>query len=116
MSDLPQNADGPVFKEPWEAKAFALAVRLNERGVFTWPEWARALADQLSRARAAGDADLGDTYYLHWLTALETLAAAKGAASPEELARCADAWRHAAEHTPHGQPIVLESEVRTSPS
>ena len=104
---LPQDAGGPVFNEPWEAKAFAMTLRLHERGLFTWSEWARALAGQIKHARSHGDPDLGDTYYQHWLAALETLVAAKGAASAQELARCAEAWREAAEHTPHGQPIVL---------
>jgi nitrile hydratase accessory protein len=104
---MPRDAGGPVFKEPWEARAFALAVRLHERGLFTWSEWADALAARIEVARAAGDPDLGDTYYVHWLNALETLVAAKGAASREELDRLADAWRLAAARTPHGQPIEL---------
>jgi nitrile hydratase accessory protein len=108
---LPQDAGGPIFNEPWEAKAFAITLRLHERGLFTWPEWAQALSRQLSHARTHGDPDLGDTYYQHWLTALETLVAAKGAASQEDLTRCAEAWREAAEHTPHGQPIVLDPRV-----
>jgi nitrile hydratase accessory protein len=105
---LPQDAGGPLFNEPWEAKAFAMTLRLHERGLFTWSEWARALAEQVKHARSRGDPDLGDTYYQHWLAALEALVAAKGAASAEELTRCAEAWRVAAEHTPHGQPIVLD--------
>ena len=40
LPDLPRDADGPVFREPWEAQAFAMAVSLHERGLFTWPEWA----------------------------------------------------------------------------
>lgn len=96
-----------VFKEPWEAKAFALALRLHERGLFTWPEWAEALAREIHTAQAGGDADLGDTYYEHWLRALEALVAGKGAASPEELARCRRAWAEAAQRTPHGQPVEL---------
>jgi len=108
MPGLPQDAGGPIFNEPWEAKAFAMTLRLHERGLFTWPEWAQALSRQLTHAQGHGDPDLGDTYYQHWLAALETLVAAKGAASAEDLERCAQAWREAAEHTPHGQPIVLE--------
>jgi nitrile hydratase accessory protein len=96
---LPRDDAGPVFKEPWEAKAFALTLRLHERGLFTWPEWADALA--------RGDADLGDTYYQHWLRALESLVALKGAASADELARCGRAWAEAAERTPHGSAIEL---------
>ena len=109
FSGLPRDGRGPVFKEPWEAKAFALALRLHERGVFTWPEWADALAREISAAPARGDADLGDTYYQHWLRALESLVARKGAASIEELVRYQRAWADAAQRTPHGQPIELES-------
>jgi nitrile hydratase accessory protein len=99
-----------VFAEPWQAQAFAMAVALHQRGLFSWPEWADALSRQITAAQAAGDADLGDTYYQHWLTALESLVAAKGASSPAELARCRNAWDHAAERTPHGQPIELRPE------
>jgi len=97
----------PVFREPWEAHAFAMAVTLHQRGVFTWTEWADALARQITTAQAAGDADRGDTYYHHWLSALEALVAAKGASTADELARYRDAWDRAADRTPHGQPIEL---------
>ncbi len=99
----------PVFAEPWMAQAFALVLQLHQRGLFSWPEWAAALSAQISAAQAAGDADLGDTYYQHWLAALEVLVAAKGAVQPAELQRCAQAWDHAADRTPHGQPIVLQA-------
>ena len=98
----------PVFAAPWQAQAFAMALQLHQQGLFTWPEWAAALSAQIRAAQAAGDADLGDTYYQHWLAALETLVAEKGAADAHTLARHADAWGHAAERTPHGQPIVLQ--------
>ncbi len=109
LQGLPADGDGPVFGEPWQAHAFALAVALHERGLFTWPEWAAALAARIVAAQAEGDADLGDTYYRHWLAALEALVAAKGASSSEELARTRDAWEHAADRTPHGQPIELRA-------
>jgi nitrile hydratase accessory protein len=106
----PPEGSSPVFREPWEAQAFALTLALHQRGLFSWPEWAKALAVQIEAAHAAGDADLGDTYYRHWLTALETLVAAKGASSIEELARYQRAWGHAADRTPHGRPIDPEPE------
>ena len=99
--------DAPVFREPWEAQAFAMTLALHERGLFTWPEWADALAAHIRAAQATGDADTGDTYYHHWLAALEALVATKGASSASELAHWREAWDHAAERTPHGQPIVL---------
>jgi len=110
LPGMPQDGDEPVFAEPWQAQAFAMTLALHQRGLFTWPEWADALSRQIVAARAAGDADLGDTYYRHWLAALESLVAAKGASSPAELARCREAWDHAAERTPHGRPIELRPE------
>lgn len=110
LPDLPRDDEGPVFREPWEARAFAVALALHERGVFTWTEWAAALADQIKRAQAAGDADSGDTYYQHWLATLETLVAAKGVAPTDMLHQYRDAWDHAADRTPHGSPIELKPE------
>ncbi len=110
LADLPRDDDGPVFREPWEAQVFALAVALQERGLFTWSEWASALGDEIKRANAAGEPDGGDTYYTHWLVALERLVAQKGIADPALLARYRDAWEHAADRTPHGSPIVLQPE------
>jgi len=107
---MPRDAHGPVFSAPWEAQAFAMTLALHERGLFTWPEWAETLAAQISEAQAAGDPDNGQTYYLHWLAALEKLVASKGASSGDELARYRHAWEHAAGRTPHGQPIELRGE------
>ena len=109
LPDLPRDEDGPVFREPWEAQAFALAVHLHERGVFTWPEWAATLAGEIERAQAAGDPDTGETYYRHWLAALERILVEKGATDPATLHRYTDAWGRAADRTPHGTPIELRS-------
>ncbi|MBP6776266.1 MAG: nitrile hydratase accessory protein [Piscinibacter sp.] len=108
MNSTAPLPDDPVFREPWEAHAFALTVSLHERGLFTWPEWADALGAQIAAAQARGDADLGDTYYRHWLAALESLVTAKGATTAAELAHTRDAWDRAADRTPHGQPIELQ--------
>ena len=104
---IPCDAEGPVFREPWEAHAFAMALALHARGVFAWPEWAATLSDEIKRAQAAGDPDTGETYYRHWLATLENLVAAKGVASSETLHRYRNAWDHAADRTPHGAPIEL---------
>ena len=104
---MPRDADGPVFREPWEAQAFAMTLALHERGLFSWVEWAEALAAQITAAQAAGDPDAGDTYYRHWLAALERLVTAKGVASEETLGRYREAWDRAADRTPHGTPIEL---------
>src|SRR5450432_1876827 len=91
---IPSDAEGPVFREPWEAQAFAMALALHARGLCTWPEWAAALADEIKRAQAAGDPDTGETYYRHWLATLEGLIAAKGVATSDTLHRYRNAWDH----------------------
>ena len=107
---IPRDEDGPVFREPWEAQAFAMALALHARGLFTWSEWAATLADQIKRAQAAGDPDTGETYYRHWLATLERMVAQKGVTDPETLARYRDAWDRACDRTPHGAPIELKPE------
>ena len=104
---LPRDLDGPLFREPWEAHAFALAVRLSEAGWFSWTEWAAALSRTIQTAQTQGDPDLGNTYYRHWLSALEQLCAQKGLVADAEAQRRREAWRQAYLHTPHGQPVVL---------
>jgi nitrile hydratase accessory protein len=98
----------PVFQEPWEAQAFAMTLSLHQQGLFTWTEWAQALAEQIATAKAAGEADRGETYYQHWLAALEKLVIRKAASSVEELSRYRRAWHRAAERTPHGEAIELQ--------
>ena len=108
MPGIPRDADGPVFREPREAQAFAKALVLHERGMFTRPEWAATLAEEIKRAQAVGDPDAGETYYQHWLKALERLVAEKGVTTTGETLRCyRDACDSAADRTPHGQPIEL---------
>ena len=106
---IPCDAEGPVFREPWEAQAFAMALALHERKLFTWPEWAATLGDEIKKAQAAGDPDTGETYYHHWLRALERIVAEKGITDAGTLSRYYDAWDHAADRTPHGEPIELRA-------
>lgn len=113
LPGLPQDGGGPLFREPWEAQAFAMTLRLHEQGLFSWNEWASALAAQIRQAQARGDPDLGDTYYRHWLAALEQLVAEKGASSAPELLRYLSAWERAAHRTAHGQPIQLRPDDLT---
>jgi nitrile hydratase accessory protein len=107
---IPRNAEGPVFREPWEAQAFALALSLNERGLFTWGEWAKILGEEIKKAQAAGDPDTGETYYHHWLATLERMVAEKGLTDARTLARTRDAWERACERTPHGTSIELRTD------
>jgi nitrile hydratase accessory protein len=106
---LPRDKDGPVFVEPWQAQAFALAVRLSEQGHFTWKEWAAALAGELKAAADRGEPDDGSSYYHHWLAALERLVAEKGLADPAALLARKEAWAEAYRHTPHGKPVELSA-------
>jgi nitrile hydratase accessory protein len=104
---LPRDAQGPVFEAPWEAQAFAMTLSLHEKRVFTWKEWAATLADVIGEVRSRGEADTGERYYEHWLTALERIATRKRFVDTGELLRRFGEWDDAARHTPHGQPIVL---------
>lgn len=99
--------EAPPFDEPWQAQVFAIAVALNQRGLFSWSEWAQALGAEI----AAGPQEAGnEVYFQSWLRALEKILIAKGVASAASLANLAEAWRAAALATPHGQPIALGRE------
>ena len=104
---LPRDEGGPVFAEPWQAQAFAMAVRLSEQGHFTWKEWAATLADELQAAASRGEPDDGSHYYEHWLAALERLVTAKGLTDPAALLARKEAWAEAYRRTPHGKPVEL---------
>lgn len=114
LQSLPRDEGGPVFAEPWQAQAFALAVRLSAQGHFTWKEWADTLAAELASAAELGEADDGSEYYIHWLCALEKLVTAKGLADPASLYERKEAWAYAYRHTPHGQPVQLRADFRVS--
>ena len=107
---IPRGPEGPIFREPWEAQAFALTVALHERGLFSWNRWTVVLGEEIKRAQARGDPDTGETYYLHWLAALERIVAEKGITDAPTLTSYRDAWDRAADRTPHGMPIELRPE------
>ncbi len=107
LPNQPWGDEGPIFNEPWEAQAFAIVLKLHEAGHFTWREWSEHLSAEIKAARGRGDPDLGDTYYRHWLAALERIAAHKGLLFTGELAARKAAWAHAYLTTPHGQPVEL---------
>ena len=112
LPPLPRDSDGPVFAEPWQAQAFALAVKLSEQGHFTWKEWAATLADEIKAASDRGEPDDGSHYYHHWLAALERLVTAKGLTDREALETRKEAWADAYRHTPHGKPVELASALK----
>jgi nitrile hydratase accessory protein len=114
LQSLPRDQEGPVFAEPWQAQAFALAVRLSAQGHFTWKEWAEGLAAELAAAAERDEADDGSEYYHHWVAALEKLVASKGLAGEPELYERKAAWADAYRHTPHGKPVELRPGFRIS--
>ncbi len=106
---LPRDEEGPVFREPWEAQAFGLTVALHKKGLFSWEEWTAQLSMEIARAQRQGDADLGDSYYRHWLAALEALSNRKGLSNSDELASRTRQWREAYLNTPHGRAVELSA-------
>ena len=110
LPNIPRDKDGPVFREPWEAQAFAMTVALHAKGLFTWAEWADALAYHIKTTETKSACDSGVDYYSQWLSALEQLVIAKHAATPEGLHTLQAAWDRAARATPHGQPIELAND------
>ena len=114
LPQLPRDEGGPVFAEPWQAQAFALAVKLSELGYFTWKEWTTALAEELKSAVEHGERDDGSRYYEYWLGALERLVSAKGLSDPATMLARKEAWADAYRHTPHGKPVELSPNVDAS--
>jgi len=112
VASIPRDDDGPVFPAPWAARAFAFTLALYERDLFTWPQWAEALAAAVNEGQRDSDPE---SYWLCWLSALEALLAVKAVAEPSELANLRAAWRQAAAETPHGEPIELQNCVRDRP-
>ena len=110
LPGIPRDATGPVFRAPWEAHAFAMALALHEKNLFVWTEWAAMLGEEIKKAQAAGDPDTGETYYHHWLATLERMVAEKGTTSTQALKEHFQAWERAMRRTPHGTPIELRQE------
>jgi len=77
------NGEEPVFAQPWEARAFALAVQLHSDGHFTWPEFSQALAKEIS-------ANAEDSYYCLWLRALERIVVDKRIVDAQDVRGVAD--------------------------
>jgi nitrile hydratase accessory protein len=108
LATLPRDDAGQVFAAPWQAQAFALAVSLHEKGLFSWSEWAERFSAALKTAPAACGADeVNETYWRTWLSTLETIVTETSPITPDALSARADAWDAAARATPHGQPIRL---------
>ena len=109
MPVLEKNHEGPVFKEPWQAQAFAMAVTLSEAGLFSWQEWSSELGASIQSWQKKGDPDNGETYYLHWLETLEKMLSRKNLIEHADLLQRISEWKEAYLKTPHGQRVQLES-------
>jgi nitrile hydratase accessory protein len=112
LPSLPSDEEGPVFAEPWQAHAFAVAVKLSDSGLFTWSEWCAALTAELAQASRRGEPDDGSRYYHHWLAALEGLVTAKRAVDNSHLLARKEEWAEAYRRTPHGRPVTLSAASR----
>ena len=108
LDDFPLQNGEPVFAEPWHAQVFAMVLQMHEKGLFEWSEWSSQLGEEIRCAQEKGDPDLGDTYYTHWLNALEQMMIKKQLASTDELDDLQSRWHAAALATPHGQPISID--------
>lgn len=73
----PIDSGGPVFDAPWQARSFAMAVKLNESGVFTWTEWADHLSTHIAEFEKHREISNSDDYYTLWQSTLESLVALK---------------------------------------
>jgi nitrile hydratase accessory protein len=98
---------GMAFAEPWQARAFAIAVLASRQGCFSWSEWTRALSRELQGIADADPQVAGERYYDCWLSALQSLLIGKGAVGQTELHERKHAWEDAYRRTPHGVPVSL---------
>lgn len=110
LGPLRRKDDDPIFDEPWQAQALAMADSLVRAGVISPSDWAETLGAQLESLYAQGESDDSETYYGAVLAALEQLLDQGGAVRREDLSVRRDAWARAYLNTPHGEPIELERE------
>jgi nitrile hydratase accessory protein len=82
----PPRSNGElVFAEPWESRAFGMAVSLYETGMFSWPQFQAALITRIARGQARQTEGAHWTYYEHWLGALEDVLADGGAVLADDI-------------------------------
>jgi nitrile hydratase accessory protein len=109
-------ADVPPFREPWQAKAFALVVLLHRNGHFRWEEWVQALSEEVSASPQRADENAEQAYHRQFLAALEKVVAQRGLATAATLSDRKSAWRRAYLNTPHGHPVDLAAADTEDPS
>jgi nitrile hydratase accessory protein len=104
----PPRSNGElVFAEPWESRAFGMAVALHDSGLFVWQRFQAALIARIGAWEAAPPAGERWDYYRHWLAALEDVLAAAGTVAGGEVAARARALagRPAGHGHPDGHPV-----------
>jgi nitrile hydratase accessory protein len=102
-----RGSGAPAFREPWQAKAFAMVVLLHRRGQFEWDEWVRVLGAEIAAAAQQPGEDPDAAYHRQFLAAFERIVAALGIASPDDQRRRKEDWRRAYLNTPHGHAVEL---------
>ncbi|MFL5289111.1 MAG: nitrile hydratase accessory protein [Rhodopila sp.] len=110
-----EPGDAPAFREPWQAKAFALVVLLHREGHFGWDDWVRTLSEEIAASPQRADEDAEQAYHRQFLAALEKIVAAQGMTSPEAMQVRKQAWRRAYLNTPHGHAVDLAATERGDP-
>lgn len=99
----------PVFRDSWEAEAFAIVNLLIKQGFLTCSEWVEIFSQEIKAAQAQGDPDRGDTYFSHWCSALERISVERGLTDWPTYQRQLELWHQAVLNTPHGVPLALEN-------
>jgi nitrile hydratase accessory protein len=91
VAALPRLNGELVFDEPWESRAFGLAVTVSDAGAYDWEEFRQRLIAEVGAWEAAHGHDHVEgaewRYYARWLASLERLLAEKGLVTPDELVR-----------------------------
>ncbi|PXW25771.1 UNVERIFIED_CONTAM: nitrile hydratase accessory protein [Williamsia faeni] len=117
VCDLPNSdAASRAFDEPWELRAFALAVAAYHEGHYEWSEFQLSLTESIRRWER-GDRTERWSYYQHWLNALETVLSANGALSDsivldERTREVLATPRNANHHEAHREPVAISPASR----
>jgi nitrile hydratase accessory protein len=110
---IPKDNGDVIFSAPWEARAFALVVKLHDAGHFSWKQWVETFSAEVARAENAEHIREGhtDDYYECWLAAMEKLLKLQGLMTDEsleeEIQRTLENWPHP-DHVVKREPIARD--------
>lgn len=107
LAESLRDGPGVPLAEPWQVRAFAMAVLASRQGCFTWSEWTHALGRELQRAADADSPTAGASYFDCLLAALQSLLLGRGAIGQAELHERRHAWEGVYRRAPHGMPVHL---------